>query len=133
MKSSGKCSLRAQRSCVLKIVNVVRHDEADLEMYKNHPDGTGFAGMKGSWRAAEACHYESPGKTNGESAASHAVDSPGLKRSKLRLRTMKRTYERLLVKPSCSKRFQKIGGANTVGDHQEHQQQWRGVNQSLEC
>ena len=104
----------------------------DLDMYKTHADGTGFTGMRGSWRAAEACHYESPRKTNGESAASVAVDSPRLKRSKLRLETMK-NYERLLVKPSCRKRFQKIGGTNTMGDDQEHQQQWSGVNQSLEC
>jgi hypothetical protein len=37
--------------------------------------------MKGSWRAAEAWHCERPGKTTGKSAASVAVDGPGLKGS----------------------------------------------------
>ena len=30
----------------------------DLVMCKNHPGGTGFEGMKGSWRTAEAWHSE---------------------------------------------------------------------------
>ena len=33
----------------------------------------------------------------------------------LRLGTIKRAYERLLVKPSCSRRPQCIGDANTMG------------------
>ena len=40
---------------------------------------TGFKGMKGSWRAAEAWHCEGAGKANGESATSAALDGPGLK------------------------------------------------------
>jgi hypothetical protein len=50
-------------------------------MCKNHPGGSGFEGMKGSWRAAETWHHESPGKDIGEGAASIAVDGPGLKGS----------------------------------------------------
>ena len=47
-------------------------------MCKSHPDGTGFDGMKGSWRAAEAQHCERPWKPTGEGAASVVVDDPGL-------------------------------------------------------
>jgi hypothetical protein len=46
-------------------------------MCKSHPGGTGFEGMKGSLRAAEAQHYERPWKAIGESAASVATDSLG--------------------------------------------------------
>ena len=53
--------------------------QLDAAMYKNHPNGTGFEGMKGSWRAAEAWHYERLGKSIGEGTASVAVDGPGLK------------------------------------------------------
>jgi hypothetical protein len=34
---------------------------------------------------------------------------------KLRLGTMKGVYERLLVKPSCSRRSQYIGDSSTMG------------------
>ena len=86
-------------------------------MRKNHPGGTGFEGMKGSWEEAEAGHCERPWKAIGEGAASAAVDSPGLKGSckKLRFGTMKRAYERLLMKPSCSGRPQYIGDVSTIG------------------
>jgi hypothetical protein len=47
-------------------------------MYKSHPGGTGFEGMKRSRRAAEAQHYERPWKAIGEGAASVAIDGPGL-------------------------------------------------------
>jgi hypothetical protein len=53
----------------------------DLVMCKTHPDGTGFEGMKGSHRIAEAWHRERPWKAIGEGAASVAIDSPGLKGS----------------------------------------------------
>jgi hypothetical protein len=52
--------------------------QLDLLMYKYLLGGTGFEGMKGSWRAAEARHCERPGKAVGEGAASDAVDGPGL-------------------------------------------------------
>jgi hypothetical protein len=55
--------------------------QLNLVMCKNHPDGTGFEGIKGSWRAAEAWHCERPQRTIGEGAASITVDSPGLKGS----------------------------------------------------
>jgi hypothetical protein len=48
-------------------------------MCKSHPGGTGFEGMKGSCRAAEAWHCDRPWKATGESAASVAVDGPVLK------------------------------------------------------
>ena len=50
----------------------------DLVTCKSYPGGTGFAGMKGSGRAAEAQHYERPWKAIGEGAASDAIDDPGL-------------------------------------------------------
>ena len=43
-------------------------------MCKSHPGGTGFAGMKGSWTAAEAQPCE-------KSAEAIAVEGPGLKGS----------------------------------------------------
>ena len=50
-------------------------------MCKDHPGGTGFEGMKGSRRAAEAQHCERPWKVIGEGKASVAIDGPGLKGS----------------------------------------------------
>ena len=46
----------------------------DLVMCKSHPGGTGFEGMKGSRRAAEARHCERPWKAIGEGAASVAIE-----------------------------------------------------------
>jgi hypothetical protein len=46
-------------------------------MYRNHPSGTGFGGIKGSWRAAEAWTCKRPAKAIGEGATSVAVDGPG--------------------------------------------------------
>jgi hypothetical protein len=45
---------------------------------KSYPCGTGFEGMKGSCRAAEAQHCERPLKAIGDHAASVAIDAPGL-------------------------------------------------------
>ena len=53
----------------------------DLVMCKSYPGGTGFEGMKGSHRAAEAWHCERPWKAIGEGAASVASDGLGLKGS----------------------------------------------------
>jgi len=52
-----------------------------LVMCKSHPGDTGFEGMKGSWRVAEAGPRERPWKDIGEDAASVAVDGPRLKES----------------------------------------------------
>ena len=52
-----------------------------LVICKNHSGGTGFEGMKESWRAAEAWHCERPREAMGEGAASVAVDGLGLKGS----------------------------------------------------
>ena len=43
---------------------------------RNHSGGTGFEGMKGSWRAAEVWHCERELKVIVEGSASVAVDSP---------------------------------------------------------
>jgi hypothetical protein len=112
--SSGKCFLKAQRGCVPEIVKVVL--QQDLVMCKSHPGGTGFEGMKGSRRAAEARHCERPWKAIGEGAASAAIDGPRLKghAKELRLGTMKRGYERLLLKPSYSERQQCFRDARTM-------------------
>jgi hypothetical protein len=50
-----------------------------LVICKGHPGGTGFEGMKGSCRAAEARHCERSWKAIGEGATSVAIDDPGLK------------------------------------------------------
>jgi hypothetical protein len=65
---------------------------------------------------AETWHYERPWKATFEGAASVAIDDPGLKgpHKKLRLGTMKRIYERLLVDPSCSGRQECFGVASTM-------------------
>jgi hypothetical protein len=46
---------------------------------------------------------------------------------------MKGIYERLLVKPNCSRRPQPFGDASTCHQHQEQQRQWILVSQRLEC
>jgi hypothetical protein len=51
-------------------------------MHKSHPGGTGFEGVKGSWKTAKALHCERPGKAIGEGPGSVAVDGPGLKGSR---------------------------------------------------
>jgi hypothetical protein len=76
--SSGKCFLKAQRSCVPEMAKVVLLLHWDLLMCEGHPGGTGFEGMKGSRRAAEARHCERPWKAIGEGAASVAIEGPGL-------------------------------------------------------
>ena len=53
MISSEKCFLKAQRGYVPEIAKVVLLLQWDLVMCKGHPGGTGFEGMKGSWRAVE--------------------------------------------------------------------------------
>jgi hypothetical protein len=51
----------------------------DLVICKNHPGGTDFEGIKGTWRTAKAWQNERPGKVTGEGAGSVTVDSPGMK------------------------------------------------------
>jgi hypothetical protein len=46
-------------------------------MCKSYSGGTGFEGMKGSRRAAEAQHCERPWNAIGEVATSVAIDGPG--------------------------------------------------------
>ena len=53
--------------------------QRDLVMCKGHPGGTGFEGMKGSRRAAEARHCERLWKAISEGATSFAIDRLGLK------------------------------------------------------
>ena len=81
MTSSEKCFLKAQRGCVPEMGKVVLLLQRDLVICKGHPGGTGFEGMKGSRKAAEARHCERPWKAIGEGAASVAIEGPGLKGS----------------------------------------------------
>jgi hypothetical protein len=72
--------------------------------------------MKGSGKEAEACHCEKPRKAFGDSADSVVADGPGLKKSHKGVEACHH-YERLLVKPSCSRRGrdQCIGNDSTMG------------------
>jgi hypothetical protein len=45
-----------------------------LEISKSHSNGTGFVGIKESWRTAEAWDCEMPRKAIAEGTASGAVD-----------------------------------------------------------
>ena len=74
-------------------------------MYKSRPGGTGFEGIKASWKTADSRHCERPGKTIGEGAASVVADGPGLKGSCKKIEAWHQE-ERLLekVQPSCSRR-----------------------------
>ena len=82
MISSGKCFLKAQRGCVPEIAKVVLLLQRDLVICKSHPGGTGFEGMKGSCRAAEARHCERVWKAIGDGAVSVAIGAgSGLKGS----------------------------------------------------
>jgi hypothetical protein len=105
-----------------------------LAMGKSHPGDTGFEDVKGSWRAAEAGHVRGHGrplvKVQPQSQLM-AQDWRGHAKE-LRPSTMKRAYERLLVKPSYSERQQCFGDASTMNDHQEQQQQWNTGIWSLE-
>jgi hypothetical protein len=88
----------------------------DLVMCNSNPGGTGFEGMKGSRRAAEAQHCLRALMAIVEGTASVTTDSPGLTglAKELRLRTIKRAYEKLLLKPSNSGRKQDFGDASTM-------------------
>ena len=82
-------------------------------MCKSYPGGTGFEGMKGPHRAAEAQHCERPWKAIGEGAASVAIDGPGQKGSCKGVEAWHHE-ESLLVKPSYSGRQQCFGDASTM-------------------
>ena len=55
--------------------------QLDLVICKSHPGGASFEGMKESWRAAEAQHYERPWEAIGVGATPVAIDGSGLKGS----------------------------------------------------
>jgi hypothetical protein len=55
-------------------------------MFKSYPGDTGFEGMKGSRRAAEAQHCERPWKAICQGTASVAIDDSGPKGSCILLR-----------------------------------------------
>jgi hypothetical protein len=86
-------------------------------MCKGHPGSTGFEGMKGTLRTAEAWHCEGHRRSLVKLHAQLLLIAQGLRghAKELRCGTMKRAYERLLVKPSCSGRPQCIGKACTKG------------------
>lgn len=48
---------------------------------KNIPRGTYFGGIKGSWREPEACQESGQERTQSESSASVALETPGQKGS----------------------------------------------------
>ena len=98
-----------------------------LGICKSHPDGTGFEGMKGSWRTADAWYCESPGEATGKGAASVADEGSGLKGSSKEDEAWhhEEAYERLLVtvQPSCSRDPSILEMPVPWDDHQEQQQQ----------
>ena len=53
--------------------------QLDLVICKNCLGGTGFQGMKGSMRAAEAWNSEDLGRATDKAVASATADGPGLK------------------------------------------------------
>lgn len=55
--------------------------QPNLVMRNSLPGGTGFGGMKRSWRAAEAQGQEKPGEAIGGSAATVELETSGLKGS----------------------------------------------------
>lgn len=50
-------------------------------MFKSLPDGTGFEGIKRSWKEAEAWPWGSQGEAFGESAAHYLQENPAFSRS----------------------------------------------------
>lgn len=68
-------------------------------MNKSHPGRTGFEGIKGTWREAEAWHSKRP-REDGKGTASVKVEGPGLKNhvQKMRPGTIKMAYEKLFLK-----------------------------------
>ena len=65
----------------------------DLVLWKIHPGGPGFEGMKWSWRTVKALHCVRLSKAISEDATSDAIEGPRLKESckELRLGTMKKS------------------------------------------
>lgn len=55
--------------------------EFEADMGKNIPHGTYFEDMKGSWREHEACQERGQERTQSESSASVAVETPEQKGS----------------------------------------------------
>ena len=82
-------------------------------MCKNHPGGTGFKGMKGSWRAAEAWHCERPLVKMQSQLQLTTQDQRGLAKE-LSLSTMKGAYEGLFGTPNCNEKLQHAKDANTM-------------------
>lgn len=81
MKPSGRCFLRAHRSCVPEATKLIPQAGSRTGWYKSHPGGSGFEGTYGSWRAAKARHCEKSGEAIGQVETSAAVESPGLQGS----------------------------------------------------
>jgi hypothetical protein len=84
VKSSGKCFLRAQRSCIPEIAMVIP-PAADIlgNVYKS-PGWYGFKGMMGHEEQLRL-DTERPGKVIDEGTASVAIDGPGPKGSSKRV------------------------------------------------
>ena len=58
VKYFGMCFLTAQKAVLQRWPKLYLVLQPDLVMCKSHPGGTGFEGMKESWRATEAPYYE---------------------------------------------------------------------------
>jgi hypothetical protein len=102
VNSSGKCFLRAQRSCILEIAKVVPSAAAVLGNVRLTQVVLVLKTCRGHEEQLRLGTVRVHGRPRG-----HSKD--------LRLRTMKRAYERLLVKPSCNRRTQCTGDTSTMG------------------
>ena len=104
-------------------------------MCKSHPGGTGFEGMKGSWRATGALHCERPWKAIGKGATSVAIDGPGLERVMHRSRGLSPSREPMrgywwsLITVEVNNVLEMPVPCD---DHQEQQHQWGTGSWSLE-
>ena len=106
-------------------------------MYKNCLGSTGLKEMKGSWRATEAWHQESPGKAYWGWSLSVSWKSRtegiihriwGLAQGRESMRSY--WWKCHLVAAEDASVLEMLVLEN---DHERQQHMWSGVNQSLEC
>ena len=116
--------------------------QLDLVMCKNHSGGTGFEGMKGSRRSYRTSYYGRPGKAIIEGVVLDELYSPGLKGSCKEGKfwhheeSLREVNEKAVLQcktPLESSNRSILEMLVLSDDHQEQQQQWTGMNQSLEC
>jgi hypothetical protein len=111
--------------------------QQDLVICKNHPSDTGFEGMKGSWKSSLGLALWDAWKAIGKGMASVVVDGPGLKGSckGVEARPMKEAYKSLIAEAWLQWKTTENWRSQycEIITKKEQQQQWSGVNQSLEC